>query len=115
MKIKGPPLLLITLFSSLIMTACTTSLVEIEVNETMFGDDWPFHSISEGTVICDPPGVVFTSGNSKYALNGFAQTRHGYPFPYEVGIVKEVDLSPDDPNMGTIFADSEPLRKLCDS
>ncbi|MHC4808604.1 MAG: DUF2511 domain-containing protein [Planctomycetota bacterium] len=91
-----------------------TSKPGIKVTAAEYVNKWPFQDIREGYVICDGTAAIFEANGKKYALNGVAKSRFNYPFPYEAGIIKKIPLNPSNPSLGTINADTEILRKLCD-
>ena len=85
----------------------------IPVSSKTIGEEWPFKTITSGTIECRESAVVFRAGADQYSLNGLAKSQFGYLFPYEAGIVKQVPEDPDYPE-SLINADTEVLRKLCD-
>lgn len=86
----------------------------IKVTALEFGDKWPFEGITEGYVKCDGMAAIFATNGKKYSLNGLAKSKYNYPYPYEAGIVKKILIVPKNPSLGTINADTEVIRRLCD-
>ena len=95
------------------LVACTET--GIPVSRQTIGDEWPFATIESGAVECESGGAAtFVASGQRYALNGLAKSKYGYSYPYEAGIVRQVPLSVGNPTLGSINADTEVLRKLCD-
>lgn len=86
-----------------------------KVNRQMFGEEWPFEKIEAGTVICESDASIFQASGTgiRYALNGIAQSRYGLQFPYQAGIVREVQNNGSN-NSLVAFANTDVLRRLCD-
>lgn len=92
----------------------TSELKAYAVSADQYGDQWPFAEITSGTVTCDSVAALFTDPEGNvYALNGIAQEKYDKPFPFEAGIVKSNDLFPEDPDSGTIYADTSALMEVC--
>ena len=94
-------------------TPTSANVKSIPVNQTMFGDRWPFKDIKSGKIECHGSSVVFVTSAARYSLNGRAKTTFDYPYPHELGILKRAPADPAYPDI-LVNADTEVLRRLCD-
>jgi hypothetical protein len=86
-----------------LLTACGDEYT-LHIDEASFEGRWPF-SVPDGTLSCYRDAVVFTHGDTNYALNGTAGSR-GY-----------ADIKPiwsDDPKWPVIPGTTTPLADISD-